>query len=63
MSNTLQTVAKACAAVAKNLNDPCNEHPHTLKKITAQGKSCFRFTTVIRIDGEEIEVQVKNLHP
>ena len=60
MSNTLQTVAKACVAVANNLNSPGNEHPHSLKKITAQGKSCFRFTTVITIEGEEVEVQVKN---
>ena len=60
MSDTLQTVTTACAAVAKNLHDPGNEHPHSLKKITAQGKSCFRFTTVMTIDGEEVEVQVKN---
>lgn len=60
MSDTLQTVAKACDAVATNLNSPGNEHPHALKKITAQGKACFRFNSVITIDGEEVEVQVKN---
>jgi hypothetical protein len=60
MSDTLQTVATACATVADNLNDSGNEHPHTLKKITAQAKACFRFTTVIRVDGEEVEVQVEN---
>ena len=59
-ANTLQTVAMACATVADHLNDVKNEHPHTLKKITAQGKAAFRFTTVIKIDGEEVEVQVKN---
>ena len=50
----------SCATVADNLNDARNEHPHTLKMITAQGKAAFRFTTVIQVDGEEVEVQVKN---
>ena len=59
-ATTLQTVAMACATVADHLNDVKNEHPHTLKKITAQGKVAFRFTTVVNIDGEEVEVQVKN---
>jgi hypothetical protein len=59
---TLQTVAIACATVADYLNHAKNEHPHTLKKITAQGKAAFRFTTVVRVDGEEVEVQVKNYH-
>jgi len=50
----------ACATVADHLNDAKNEHLHSLKKITAHSKAAFRFTTVVNIDGEEIEVQVKN---
>lgn len=62
-ANSLQTVAIACATVAGNLNDPANEHPHVLKKITMQGQATFRFTTVIRIDGQDVEVQVRTVPP
>ncbi len=60
-ANSLQTVAIACATVAGNLNDPANEHPHVLKKVTTQGKACFRFTAVVMIEGQEVEVQVRTV--
>lgn len=60
-AESLQTVALACATVVRNLNDPTNEHPHVLRKVTAQGKACFRFNTVVLIDGQQVEVQVRTV--
>ena len=59
-AESLQVVADACTAVASNLKDLNNEHPHTLKKLTLPGgRSAFRFTTVVEIGGQQVEVQVK----
>jgi hypothetical protein len=58
-ASTLQTVAMACATVADHLNDMKNEHPHTLRKITAVGEpNRFFFSTIVQIDGEDVEVRV-----
>lgn len=60
-AGSLQSVALACATVVRNLNDPANEHPHVQRKVMAQGKACFRFTTVVLIDGQQVEVQVRTV--
>jgi hypothetical protein len=59
-AESLATVLAACQQVASNLSDLDNEHPHTLKKLTLPGgRGAFRFTTIVEIDGVQVEVQVR----
>lgn len=59
-ASSLQTVANACRLVADNVTNLDREHPHVLKKVTLPGgKTSFRFTTTVTINGEQVEVQVR----
>jgi hypothetical protein len=59
-AESLAAVALACSAVADSLNDPKDEHLHTLKKLTLPGgRGGFRFTTTVVVNGQQVEVQVR----
>lgn len=61
-SDCLKAVALGCATIADQVQDPKDDTPYTLKRIThAGGKGGFRFTAERYIDGVLCEITVKTL--
>jgi hypothetical protein len=60
-SEMLEKVALACATVADKVNDVKDETPYTMRKLTAKGQPHFRFTMLLELDGQSVEVQVRSM--
>jgi hypothetical protein len=61
-AQSLKAVALACAAVADHLNDPGDDQPYILKKLTLPGGAGgVRFMQVVEVNGERVEVTVRTL--
>lgn len=56
----LQKTVEAMKQVSENLTDPKRDDPHEFKVITiAGGRQGFRYTQVVTVNGEQIEVTVR----